>query len=50
MGIVDELEKHGVRTFGPNRKCSQLEASKAFTKAFLERHAIPYGRIQRVHR
>ena len=41
MGIVDELEKCGVKTFGPNRKCSQLEASKSFTKAFLGRHGIP---------
>lgn len=41
MGIVDELEKCGVRVFGPNKKCSQLEASKSFTKAFLARHDIP---------
>lgn len=30
-----------MRVFGPNKKCSQLEASKAFTKAFLARHNIP---------
>lgn len=41
MGIVDEMEKRGIRAFGPNKKCAQLEASKAFTKAFLARHAIP---------
>ncbi|NLD19460.1 MAG: phosphoribosylamine--glycine ligase [Clostridiales bacterium] len=41
MGIVDKLEAAGIRTFGPNAKCSQLEASKSFTKAFLERHHIP---------
>lgn len=41
MGIVDELEKAGVKTFGPNKNCAQLEASKAFTKAFLDRHRIP---------
>ena len=41
MGIVDELEKCGIRAFGPNKKCAQLEASKAFTKAFLARHNIP---------
>ena len=41
MGIVDALEEAGVKTFGPNKKCSQLEASKAFTKAFLARHDIP---------
>lgn len=41
MGITDVLEQAGVRTFGPNKKCAQLEGSKAFTKAFLARHEIP---------
>ena len=41
MGIVDRLEAAGVRTFGPNAKCSQLEASKSFTKTFLAKHGIP---------
>lgn len=41
MGIVDEMEAAGIRAFGPNKKCSQLEASKSFTKAFLEKHQIP---------
>ncbi|MBQ0079530.1 MAG: phosphoribosylamine--glycine ligase [Eubacterium sp.] len=41
MGIVDALAEVGVKTFGPNAKCSQLEASKSFTKAFLARHNIP---------
>ncbi len=46
MGIVDELNKIGVKTFGPNKKCAQLEASKAFTKSFLERHNIPTARYK----
>ena len=41
MGITDKLEAAGIKTFGPNAKCSQLEASKSFTKAFLARHDIP---------
>lgn len=41
MGIVDALEEAGIKTFGPNKKCAQLEASKSFTKAFLDRHNIP---------
>lgn len=41
MGIVDALEEAGVKTFGPNKNCAQLEASKAFTKSFLARHNIP---------
>ncbi len=41
MGIVDALEEAGIKVFGPNKKCAQLEASKSFTKAFLDRHNIP---------
>lgn len=41
MGIVDALEEAGIKTFGPNKKCAQLEASKSFTKSFLARHNIP---------
>ncbi|MBQ4339503.1 MAG: phosphoribosylamine--glycine ligase, partial [Firmicutes bacterium] len=29
MGIVDALEAVGVKAFGPNKKCAQLEASKS---------------------
>ena len=46
MGITDELEKAGVMTFGPDKECSQLEASKSFTKSFLERHAIPTAKYK----
>lgn len=41
MGIVDALAEKGLKAFGPNRKCAQLEGSKSFTKAFLARHRIP---------
>ncbi|MBR5000801.1 MAG: phosphoribosylamine--glycine ligase [Firmicutes bacterium] len=41
MGIVDAMNEKGIRVFGPNAKCAQLEGSKAFTKAFLARHDIP---------
>lgn len=41
MGLVDALNQRGIRAFGPNSKCAQLEGSKAFTKAFLARHQIP---------
>ncbi len=46
MGIVDALEEAGVKTFGPNKKCAQLEASKAFTKSFLARHDIPTAKYK----
>lgn len=41
LGVVDALEERGLKAFGPNRKCAQLESSKSFTKAFLARHGIP---------
>ncbi|MDR1798130.1 MAG: phosphoribosylamine--glycine ligase [Clostridiales Family XIII bacterium] len=41
LGLTDALTARGIRVFGPNRKCAQLEASKSFTKAFLARHGIP---------
>ena len=41
MGIVDALAEAGLKAFGPNKKCAQLEGSKSFTKSFLARHSIP---------
>jgi phosphoribosylamine---glycine ligase len=41
LGVVDAFEAAGLRIFGPRRNAAQLEASKAFTKDFLERHRIP---------
>ena len=41
MGITDLLNEAGIRVFGPDKNCSQLEGSKSFTKAFLKRHHIP---------
>ena len=46
MGITDELEKAGIKTFGPDKNCSQLEASKSFTKSFLARHNIPTAKYK----
>jgi len=40
-GVVDAFETQGLRCFGPRRAPAQLEGSKAFTKQFLQRHAIP---------
>jgi phosphoribosylamine--glycine ligase len=40
-GVVDEFRAHGLRIFGPTKAAAQLESSKAFSKAFMQRHAIP---------
>lgn len=43
-GISDRLREVGIATFGPSAAAARLEASKAFAKAFMERHAIPTAR------
>jgi phosphoribosylamine--glycine ligase len=45
-GIADALAAGGIRCFGPSRAAAQIEASKAFSKAFMARHAIPSARYQ----
>lgn len=40
-GLVDEFRSHGLPVFGPTRAAAQLESSKAFSKAFMQRHGIP---------
>lgn len=40
-GIVDVFRTAGLKIFGPTRKAAQLEASKIFAKAFMQRHGIP---------
>ena len=40
-GVVDDFRKHGLRIFGPTQTAAQLESSKAFSKAFMQRHGIP---------
>lgn len=40
-GMVDDFRAHGLRIFGPTQAAAQLESSKAFSKAFMQRHGIP---------
>jgi phosphoribosylamine--glycine ligase len=40
-GVVDVFRARGLRIFGPTKAAAQLESSKAFAKAFMQRHAIP---------
>ena len=45
-GIVDAFEKEGLKIFGPNKKCAQLEGSKAFSKDFMIRHNLPTAKYK----
>ncbi|MEG0249517.1 MAG: phosphoribosylamine--glycine ligase [Peptostreptococcus sp.] len=40
MGISDAFKQRGLRVFGPDKACSQLEGSKLFSKEFMVRHNI----------
>jgi phosphoribosylamine--glycine ligase len=41
VGIADRLADVGIPCFGPTRAAARLETSKAFSKAFADRHGLP---------
>ncbi|MFA6560946.1 MAG: phosphoribosylamine--glycine ligase [Verrucomicrobiia bacterium] len=45
MGVVDVFEKNGLRAFGPSASAARFEASKIFSKQFMQRHGIPTARF-----
>ncbi|MGC8964172.1 MAG: phosphoribosylamine--glycine ligase [Brevinematia bacterium] len=40
-GIVDFLEKEGIKVFGPNSNASMIEGSKVFAKLLMKKTGIP---------
>jgi phosphoribosylamine--glycine ligase len=44
-GLADALAQAGIPCFGPSRAAGRLESSKAFAKAFAQRHGLPTGRF-----
>ena len=44
-GVVDFLETHNIKVFGPNKLASQLEGSKIFTKNLCKKHNIPTAKF-----
>ncbi len=45
LGIVDAFLRRKLAIFGPTQAAAQIEASKAFAKAFMQRHQIPTARF-----
>ena len=45
-GVVDVFRDKGLRIFGPTQAAAQLESSKAFSKAFMQRHGIPTAEFE----
>ena len=43
-GIVDLFRSKNLRIFGPSQQAAQLESSKDYAKAFMQRHNIPTAR------
>lgn len=43
-GLVDRLQQAGIPAFGPTAACAELEGSKAFAKAMMDRCGIPTAR------
>jgi len=41
LGLADRLRDAGVAVLGPGKDGALLEASKAYAKAFMERHGVP---------
>ena len=46
LGLVDELEKRGLRAFGPRKNAAIIEASKAFSKELMKKYNIPTAKYE----
>lgn len=45
-GIVDRFEKENLKIFGVNSKSARLEASKIYSKSFMEKYRIPTAKYR----
>lgn len=46
LGMVDALEKEGIRAFGPRANAAIIEGSKAFAKELMKKYDIPTARYE----
>jgi phosphoribosylamine--glycine ligase len=45
-GVVDAFRPEGLAIVGPTQRAAQLETSKSYAKAFMQRHGIPTAAYQ----
>ena len=46
LGIVNKFQEKGLKIFGVNKKCAQLEGSKDFSKEFMEKYNVPTAKYK----
>lgn len=46
-GLVDKLQKHHIKAFGPSQQASMLEGSKGFMRDFCQEFSIPGAKYAR---
>lgn len=46
LGIVDKFQEKGLKIFGVNKECARFEASKDFSKRFMEKYNIPTAKYK----
>ena len=46
LGLVDELEKTGIRCFGPTKSAAIVEWSKAYSKELMSKYGIPTAKAR----
>ncbi|EKM48852.1 uncharacterized protein PHACADRAFT_54938, partial [Phanerochaete carnosa HHB-10118-sp] len=45
-GVEEHFRKVGIPVFGPSQLAARMEGSKAFAKAFMDRHSIPTAKFR----
>lgn len=46
LGMVDELEKNNIKTFGPRKNAAIIEGSKVFSKNLMKKYSIPTAKYE----
>lgn len=46
LGMVDSLEKEGIKAFGPRKAAAEIEGSKVFAKDLMKKYGIPTAKYE----